>query len=59
MTPSRRPRFTTANIGTSGKKGIDVDARSLQLSQRHSQRQMSLFNMSVCFARCGYMDSAV
>ena len=42
-----------------GSSSAVLGSSTLKLSYRQSLRQKSLFNMSVCFARCGYMDSAV
>ena len=55
--PASKGKKTPSGHSMSGTEG---EAGSPPLSQRaHRQRQMSLFNMSVCFARCGYIDSAV
>ena len=45
--------------GVASGQGAGTGAVSAELPLRSSQRQMSLFNMSWCFAKCGYMGSAV
>ena len=42
----------TPNDATSGSNFQGESIRSIQ-------RQMQLFNMSVCYARCGYINSAI